>query len=210
MQIHARYAKIAHMKPLNDIIAENLTALRKANGFTQIELAEKLNYSDKSVSKWERGETVPSVEVLTEMARLYAVTLDYMVCEHADETIKYEHETKVSYNNKIIVTLLAILVIWLLAITVYLYVNMIYKVNLWIVYIWAVPASTIVGLVFNCIWGKARDRFVIMSILVWTLLASIYLQFLEYNLWGIFVLGVPLQIAIILWSKIKPMSKKIK
>jgi len=198
------------MKPLNDIIAENLTALRKANGFTQIELAEKLNYSDKSVSKWERGETVPSVEVLTEMARLYAVTLDYMVCEHADETIKYEHETKVSYNNKIIVTLLAILVIWLLAITVYLYVNMIYKVNLWIVYIWAVPASTIVGLVFNCIWGKARDRFVIMSILVWTLLASIYLQFLEYNLWGIFVLGVPLQIAIILWSKIKPMSKKIK
>ncbi|HPG91842.1 MAG TPA: helix-turn-helix transcriptional regulator, partial [Clostridia bacterium] len=192
------------MKPLNDIIAENLTALRKANGFTQIELAEKLNYSDKSVSKWERGETVPSVEVLTEMARLYAVTLDYMVCEHADETIKYEHETKVSYNNKIIVTLLAILVIWLLAITVYLYVNMIYKVNLWIVYIWAVPASTIVGLVFNCIWGKARDRFVIMSILVWTLLASIYLQFLEYNLWGIFVLGVPLQIAIILWSKIKP------
>lgn len=210
MQIPARYAKIAHMKPLNDIIAENLTALRKANSLTQIELAEKLNYSDKSVSKWERGETVPSVEVLTELARLYSVTLDYMVCEHADETVKYEHETKVSYNNKIIVTLLAILVVWLLAITVYLYVNMIYKLNLWIFYIWAVPVSTIVGLVFNCIWGKARDRFVIMSILVWTLLASFYLQFLQYNLWGIFVLGVPLQIAIILWSKIKPMPKKLK
>jgi len=210
LQNDAYYAKISDMKPINDIIAENLTALRKANEFTQIELAEKLNYSDKSVSKWERGETIPSVDVLAEICALYGVTLDYLIHEHAEETVKYEHDTKVSSNNKIIVTLLAILVVWLLAITVYLYVNMIYSVNVWIVYIWAVPASSIIALVFTCIWGKIRNRFIFMSILVWSLLASFYLQFLQYNLWGIFVLGVPLQIAIILWSKIKPLPKKMK
>ena len=196
------------MKTLNDIIAENLTVLRKANGLTQLELAEKLNYSDKSVSKWEHGEVVPSVDVLVNIASLYDVNLDYLVAEHAEDTVKLEHDALVSTNNKKIIALLSVLAVWLLAITVYLYVNMIYKTNLWIVYVWAVPASAIIALVFNCIWGKPKTSFFIMSVLVWTLLAGFFLQFIQYNLWGIFILGIPLQIAIILWSKIKRMPKR--
>lgn len=190
------------MKAVNDVIAHNLTALRKANHLTQLELAEKLNYSDKSVSKWEHGETLPSIEVLVEIAELFGVSLDYFVAEHDSDNTEIK-STHVSNNNKIIITLLSILAVWVLAVTIYLYVNILYGTNLWIVYVWAVPASSIVGLVFNCIWGHRRTGFVVMSILVWTLLAGIYLQFLQYNLWGFFILGAPLQTAIILWSKIK-------
>lgn len=191
------------MKTLNEIIADNLTALRKANGFTQLELAEKLNYSDKSISKWEHGEAIPAVEVLIEMSRLFDVSLDYLVCEHTEQDEKITHAARTTLNNKIIISLLSMLCVWVLAIVVYLYVHTLYGLNLWICYVWAVPASAVVGLVFNCIWGKRKAGFVLMSILVWTALASIYLQFLSVNIWPIFFLGVPLQIAIILWSNIK-------
>lgn len=191
------------MKTLNEIIADNLTALRKANGFTQLELAEKLNYSDKSISKWEHGEAIPAVEVLMEMSRLFDVSLDYLVSEHTEQDEKITHAARTTLNNKIIISLLSMLCVWVLAIVVYLYVHTLYGLNLWICYVWAVPASAVVGLVFNCIWGKRKAGFVLMSILVWTALASIYLQFLSVNIWPIFFLGVPLQIAIILWSNIQ-------
>ena len=66
------------MNDLNFIIAKNLTELRKKNGLTQAELAEKLNYSDKAVSKWEKGESLPGIEVLYKLGELYGVSLDYI------------------------------------------------------------------------------------------------------------------------------------
>ena len=56
------------MEELKDIIAHNLVAYRKAAGLTQAEIADKLNYSDKAVSKWERGEGMPDVAVLKTLA----------------------------------------------------------------------------------------------------------------------------------------------
>ena len=52
------------MEDLKQIFAENLSALRKKKGWTQMELAERLHYSDKAVSKWERGESLPDVVIL--------------------------------------------------------------------------------------------------------------------------------------------------
>ena len=56
------------MDNLNYIVSKNLSDLRKRNGLTQAELAEKLNYSDKAVSKWEKGESLPGVEVLYKLS----------------------------------------------------------------------------------------------------------------------------------------------
>ena len=61
------------MEELREIIAKNISDLRKKSGLTQIELAEKLNYSDKAVSKWERGDSVPDVGVLKQIADLFGV-----------------------------------------------------------------------------------------------------------------------------------------
>ena len=49
---------------LKQTVANNIAQLRKSKGLTQLELAERLNYSDKAVSKWERGEGLPDVLVL--------------------------------------------------------------------------------------------------------------------------------------------------
>ena len=52
-------------------IAKNLTAYRKRCNLTQSQLAEKINYSDKAVSKWERGEGVPDTLVLLKMCEIF-------------------------------------------------------------------------------------------------------------------------------------------
>ena len=59
------------MTDLKPIFAENLAVLRKKKGWTQLELAERLNYSDKAVSKWERGESLPDVTILKQIADLF-------------------------------------------------------------------------------------------------------------------------------------------
>ena len=63
-------------------ISNNMLIYRKRAGLTQAELAEKINYSDKAVSKWERGDGVPDVAVLCEMAEIFGVTLNDMVSEN--------------------------------------------------------------------------------------------------------------------------------
>ncbi len=60
-------------------LAENLVKYRKLHGMTQAELAECISYSNKSVSKWERGEGVPDVYVLLKISDLYGVTLSELV-----------------------------------------------------------------------------------------------------------------------------------
>ena len=52
------------MEDIRSIIANNLVILRRKKEMTQTELAEMLNNSDKAVSKWERGESVPDISVL--------------------------------------------------------------------------------------------------------------------------------------------------
>ena len=74
------------MDDLKVIISENITQLRKEHGLTQADLAEKLNYSDKAVSKWERAESLPDITVLKAMADLFNVKVDYLLtAEHEQE-----------------------------------------------------------------------------------------------------------------------------
>jgi len=60
-------------------IAENLRALRKGKDLTQEDAAEMLNVSPQSVSKWERGDTLPDITLLPALANLYKVTIDALV-----------------------------------------------------------------------------------------------------------------------------------
>jgi len=67
------------MDELKIVFASNLIKLRTRAGMTQAELGEKLHYSDKSVSKWERGESVPDAYVLKCIAELFGVSVDYLI-----------------------------------------------------------------------------------------------------------------------------------
>lgn len=193
------------MEDIKILLSKNLLNLRKQKGLTQLELANKLNYSDKSISKWEHGDAVPDIEVLKRIADFYEVTVDYLI---SDNSAKPElPPTEKSKNRKnFIITCLSTLLVWLCATIVYSQLKIWLGINYWLVFIWAIPASFIVLTVFNAIWGKHKFSFIITTCLVWTILLAIYLQFLKFNIWIIFIIGIPLQFAIILWCQLK--SKK--
>ena len=178
-----------------------------SNNMTQSEVAEKLNYTDKSVSKWERGEAIPPIDVIKDLADLYGVTIDYLVSDGGDESYDKRYASKVNNANKIIITLLAVSLVWIVATVLFAYGVIFAEQGFWIFFVGAVPVTTIVLIVFNGIWGKRKYVFILVSILIWTVLSTIYLLFIflpnHYNLWAIFFVGVPLQIATILWSKLK-------
>src|SRR5574344_278044 len=189
------------MSEIKENIGKNLTELRKKMKLTQAELAAKLNYSDKAISKWEHGDAIPSIENLVEICKFYGITLDQLVNSESG-TLKPKDSAKQDSVNKLIVTLLSFVTVWTLATTIYIIYILVYHQYEWIVFIWAIPLSIII---LNSIWGKKSRNFFLVSLLIWSLLASVYLNLLihGYNLWVLFIIGVPATIITILWSKIK-------
>ncbi len=194
------------MTDLKDIIASNIQSLRKAAGYTQSQLAEELNYSDKAVSKWERGESLPDIVVIKEIADLFKVPVDYLLnIDHSEHKNKHREYTKRRKQNNTIITALSVGLVWFVATFMFFsFASFAPELTrVWLVFIFAIPASLIVLLIFNSIWGKPRLNFLIISLLVWTLLGAFYVTFLSHNLWLIFTLGIPAQIIILLWSGLK-------
>ena len=171
------------MADIKSIIAGNITALRASKGMTQLDLAEKLHYSDKAVSKWERGESVPEIGTLTAIADLFGVPLDYLV--------RAEHEAPA--EEKVAVLAFAATDIFFRNVSRH-----------WLILVYAVPVSMIVWLVFNSVWFNRRRNYLIISLLMWSLLAAVHVTVLtfNYNIWLIYTPGIPGQIIIFLWSKL--------
>ena len=193
------------MEITKSIVAKNIGRLRQASGMTQAELAAKLNYSDKAVSKWERGESLPDVAVLAQVADLFQVSLDWLV---RGEVMSAEPAVKErSRTNRVLVTIMSIVLVWLVASLVFMVIHLITGGNVAniLVFIYAVPASLIVWLVFNSIWFRPRMNYLIISLLMWSLLGTIHMTILPfgYNVWPIYLLGIPSQLIIFVWSRLK-------
>ena len=187
------------MEDIKNIIAANMVSLRKERGFSQAEIAERFGYSDKAVSKWERGESMPDIYVLKQIADFYDVTVDYLLHK--------EHEAgeKKSRINKKVIIWLSVCLVWLIATT--LFVGLTSADFLggreWMTFMYAVPVSLVVLLVMNSIFGMKKLNYLIVSLLIWSLLLCIYLSFLKGNHWLIFIIGVPSQIIVLLWMFLK-------
>ena len=192
------------MNDLKKIIANNIIKLRKDKKITQVEFAEKINYSDKAVSKWERAESVPDIIVLKQIADFFGVSVDYLLNTH-DENEKpmIINNKKKSKINKIPLTLLAASPVWGIATLIFTLILIFSGNRVWFVFYICVPLTILIVLIFNSIWGKKRVNYIIVSLLIWSILLCIYLCLLKYNIWQIFILGTPGQIAIYLWSKLK-------
>ena len=190
------------MEDLKHIIAHNLSELRRSASMTQIDLAERLHYSDKAVSKWERGESIPDVGVLKEIADLFGVTVDYLLTE--EHTAPREDVPAGRQHRRAVVTLLSVALVWLIATVVFVILGMVLPGlrGEWLAFVYAVPVSAIVLLVFNSLWGRRRRNYGIVSVLVWGLLLSAFLTYPCGMMWMIFLLGIPAQIIIWLWSRL--------
>lgn len=209
------------MQEIKSIVAKNIAQLRTARGMTQGQLAEYLNYSDKAVSKWERGESLPDVAVLTRIADLFEVPLDYLVrAEHPapaeepeaakpleEEVCEVKPVHRYRLRNHGVITAMSVLVVWLVASLLFVIFHMSpvpVAVEI-LIFVYAVPASVIVWLVFNSVWFNRRRNFLIISVLMWTTLLATFLTLyaLDVKVWLVFLLGVPGQIIIFMWSKLR-------
>ena len=200
------------MEDTKSIVAKNISELRLLNNMTQIELGERLNYSDKTISKWERGESSPDISVLVEIADLFGVSLDYLVrAENLDRTVKENKISQTRYNRKVI-AYISESIVWFAVILAFILTSLITSEATfqWLYFVYALPVALIIKLVFNSIWFNPRNNYFIISALVWSILAAIHITFLYFkvNVALIYLLGVAGQIVIILWSFIKkPKSK---
>lgn len=200
------------MEDLKLIIANNITRYRTNLGITQMELANMLNYSDKSVSKWERGMGIPDVIVLKKMSEVFGVTVDELLTSHSDEEkIIIKPDKKTLITRKVIITLLSVGLAWLVATLCYVALMMFRISGAWKCFIYAVPISFLVTTIFSAIWGKKWGTAIFVSFLIWTILGSIYLTFIGTRAWLLFIIGIPLQVLVVLWHLLMGnISKKQK
>ena len=179
---------------LRKTVAKNIAQYRKAHHDTQLDLATKLNYSDKSVSKWERGESLPDVYILSQIAELYGVSVSALIGEIQPPT-----ESKPHYHMFILLLSLALT----MAVATLLFsMFMICKVDYpaWMFFVYALPVCSIICIVFTSLWWGILWQGVSVSALIWTLGLSLYLSFELENVSLIFLVCAALQVLTLLWE----------
>ncbi|MBR2343789.1 MAG: helix-turn-helix transcriptional regulator [Clostridia bacterium] len=173
---------------------------------TQIELAQQLNYSDKTISKWERGESTPDVAVLVQMADIFGVSLDYLVRADVTDTRKKPRRPEPIYNRKAI-SYISESCAWIVAVFAFIITSLVTESASfqWLFLVWALPVAVIVKLVFNSIWFNPRNNYLIISALIWSLLAALHITFLQVgiNIALIYLLGAAGQVVVVLWSFVR-------
>ena len=175
-------------------IGANIAAYRKRDGLTQASLAEKLNYSDKAVSKWERGESVPDVLTLMQLAEL-----EKAMTQVSEKALKRK-------ANKNVIQALSSTLVWFVALFAFVVLSSFDNLEPYscLLFFVAIPANAIVLLSLRSAWHDFRWNQMLISLIVWGSLLSIYMIILavyRYNFWKIFLLGIPGQIAIFLWFR---------
>lgn len=195
-------------------IGERIAYYRKLCGLTQLELAEKLNYSDKSVSKWERGEGLPDLYVFYSMAELFGISVnDLVYAENPKQEPLNTTRTKLLKNNrKLLIPLLSTGLVWLVSSILFCVFSMlpnpIYDQRLFFVF--AIPVSCIVLLVFACIWWHHLCQALCVSALTWSLCLSAYLAVPNSEVRFLFVIAAVFQILTILWFVMKHLGRHTK
>lgn len=180
---------------LKTAVADNITFYRKKCGLTQAMLAEKLNYSDKAISKWERGDGMPDLMVLNDMADIFGITLNDFTRNPKNR--KYH----IIRQNKVVISLFSAAIVWLVATMIFVLLSMVAPAyeRSWMCFIYAMPASALVLFIFSCVWKNKWISFSMYTLLIWSLLLAVFLAVTIAHSFYIFIVGIPLQILGILW-----------
>lgn len=186
---------------IKEIIAENLLRFRTRANLTQAQLAELLNYSDKAVSKWERGESIPDIRVLMQIAGIYNITLDDLVSRPKEKEVKpVLHKRK----KHVLITLLSFALVWFIATGVFVILSYIPGLSHeYLSFVVAVFVSSIVLTVFSAVWGNRITNAITCSLILWSLATMIFTFMYIFteipSLWLLFVAASPFEVLIILW-----------
>lgn len=180
----------------NGVVAKNIVKYRKYHNLTQASLAEKLNYSDKAVAKWESGESLPDAYVLYQISQIFGITLNDLLSD------KKRAKMPANKVKAIIIPLLADCIVWLVALLAFITFSAFNEnvSRLWLCFITAIPVSFILFLVFACIYKNPLNQFISISGIIWTTLLTLHL-FLRYVTpisYYVYFIGIPIQFAFIL------------
>ena len=182
------------MDNVNSVIAKNLVTLRKKSNLTQLQLAEKLNYSDKAISKWEKGEALPNINVLMALADFYEVKIQDIVYEH-----KVVEPKKSKNRLRGILISLSSMMVWLIATIVFVALTYTeFRDKAWYAFIIALPIFFLVITIFLAVWKNNLLASIFASLMVWSFILMISLILEEYQVWMVYLIGLPLQIIIVL------------
>lgn len=152
---------------------------------TQLELAEKLHYSDKSVSKWERGEALPDVVVLKKLGEIFGVTVSALIGE--DTPTPPDPPRKA---DRRVLTDIVLLGVWTLALLVFIILWLCGRVC-WLVFAYTVPVCLVTWLVLNSVWRGGKHNFLIIGCFFASVVAAVYFSFFRQNWWQLFLLLIP-------------------
>lgn len=201
------------MEDLKDVVAKNLTELRQRAHFTQLELAEKINYTDKAVSKWERGEALPDLRVLVKIAEIYNVTIDDLVTPHVGKRIK----PKMNITTKrILISLLTTGLVWFIATVIFMIFFFIPATDgyAYLVFVCAPFVSSIPLTVFSAKWGNWITNTLAYSLMVWSASAIFHVFVVTFTEFDkiVFVYAVAgvFELLIIFWFILRRVVKKKK
>ncbi len=199
---------------LKVVLGKNIAAFRKQQRLTQAGLAEKLNYSDKAVSKWERGESIPDVLTLVQIAELFGISVNDLVTdpnelpEHTsavvDKMEKAVEKTLKRKADKISILGLSSLIVWFVAMLLFVVFSSLEIARSWMAFIYAIPANAIVLLSLLSAWHDFRLNKTLISVIVWGALLSVHSSLLVFgnvNIWKLYLLGIPGQLAIFFWFR---------
>lgn len=186
-------------KEIMNNIQENLIYYRAKIGLTQVELSEQLGYSNKSVSKWERGEGIPDVIVLSKIASIFGITVNDLI---SSQKVKVKKSLiKLRYLKAIFLAIIP----WLIATLIFIILEIkdVSTFKPWLVFIYALPVSVVIFTIFFIIWKNKLLQFIALSLLAWLIPLNIYLSLAKTKLWLIFLLGIPIQILLTIYFLVK-------
>ena len=186
---------------LQHLIAENIAYYRKQNGDTQAELAEKLSYSDKSVSKWERGDGTPDIFILSKIAGLYDITIQDLLREKKVPKTRSRH---------ILIHLMSVGLVWLVM-TVLFCISQIFDILpewSWLVYIYGLPITGIVSVVFSAMWWNSLMQGLSSSLILWGIGLSLVLSIRFHSVTLLLIVCAVLQVLVILFFLMKYLNKR--
>lgn len=163
---------------IKKIFGERLTQSRKCCGITQLGLAEKLNYSDKAVSKWERGESLPDVFTIIKIGEELGVSMSYLLGEEEAPRVpeKIVKEKKSRKSISIFVALVTTVGIFFVASVLFLIFNQIPMLESYADYsfLFALPVIFICLSVFSFVWWRNSTQLVCLSLLIWSIFICAY------------------------------------
>lgn len=197
------------MDNIEKVFSNNLTKYRTLMGLKQSDLAKMINYSDKSISKWERGEGLPDLKATSKLCEIFGITIDDMLKENNEHDKKISKTIIVKNKKHILISALSASLVWFIATIVYISLLIVQVPgNIWLPFVYAIPVSSIVLLVFSSIWGNNLLQAICVSLILWGIILSIAFTIYTKIIWFIAIIGAVFQLMIILWFILKTLKNK--